>query len=142
MKADVVVVGGGPAGAASAIFLIRQGIRPIIIEQETFPRYHIGESLTGAGGEVLRDMGFEAEMYRRKYPCKQGVRVFGNSEEGSWFVPVTGRDKNWELFAWDTWQVRRSVFDKMLLDEALARGATLLPARHVPSSRCWRRTAR
>jgi flavin-dependent dehydrogenase len=42
---------------------------------------------------------------------------------------VTGRDENWSLFEWDTWQVRRSSFDKMLLDEALGRGATLLPAR-------------
>jgi flavin-dependent dehydrogenase len=110
---------------------LREGINPIIVEAETFPRYHIGESLTGAGGKVLRDMGLEAEMYRRKYPTKQGVKVYGQSTRGTWFVPVTGRDENWQLFEWDTWQVRRSDFDKMLLDEAVARGATLLYGKAV-----------
>jgi flavin-dependent dehydrogenase len=126
MKYDVVIVGGGPGGAAGAMFLAREGIRSLIIEQETFPRYHIGESLTGAGGKVLRDLELDGEMYKRKHPTKQGVNVYGNSKRGSWFVPVTGRDENWKLFDWDTWQVRRSEFDKMMLDEAVSRGATLL----------------
>lgn len=131
MKTDVVIVGGGPGGAASAMFLAREGIKPVIFEQETFPRYHIGESLTGAGGKVLRDLGLETEMYRRKHPTKQGVKVYGKSPRGSWFVPVTGRDENWKLFDWDTWQVRRSDFDKMMLDVAVARGATLITGKAV-----------
>jgi FADH2-dependent halogenase len=131
MKSDVVIVGGGPAGSACAMFLIREGIKPLIIEQERFPRFHIGESLTGAGGKVLRDLGLADVMYQCKYPTKQGVKVYGQSPRGTWFVPVTGRDENWNLFEWDTWQVRRSKFDKMMLDEALARGATLLPGKAV-----------
>jgi FADH2-dependent halogenase len=122
----VVIVGGGPAGSASAMFLLREGIKPLIVEMETFPRYHIGESLTGAGGKVLRDLGLTDEMYRRKHPTKQGVRVYGQSSRGTWFVPVTGRDENWMLYDWDTWQVRRSDFDKMMLDEAVSRGAELV----------------
>jgi flavin-dependent dehydrogenase len=129
MKSEVVIVGGGPAGSSSAMFLLEQGIKPIIVESEDFPRYHIGESMTGAGGKAVRDLGLEAEMYRRKYPTKQGVNVYGNSERSSWWVPVTGRDENWNLFAWDTWQVRRSDFDKMLLDEAVRRGATVVPGK-------------
>lgn len=128
-KHDVVIIGGGPGGSAAAMFLRREGIQPLIIEQETYPRFHIGESLTGDGGKVLRDLGLDGEMYKRKHPTKQGVEVYGNSTKGSWFVPVTGRDENWNLFEWDTWQVRRSEFDKMMLDEAVARGATLLPGR-------------
>jgi FADH2-dependent halogenase len=101
MKTDVLVIGGGPGGAATAMFLIREGIKPIIVEAETFPRYHIGESMTGAGGKVLRDLGLAEEMYRRKHPTKQGVKVYGQSASGTWFVPVTGRDENWKLFKWD-----------------------------------------
>lgn len=126
MKTDVLIVGGGPGGASAAMFLAREGIKPVIVEAETFPRYHIGESMTGAGGKVLRDLGLAEEMYRRKYPTKQGVKVYGQSTAGSWFVPVTGRDENWNLYEWDTWQVRRSDFDKMMLDEAVSRGATLI----------------
>lgn len=111
------------------MFLAREGINAVIVESEPFPRYHIGESMTGAGGKALRDLGLDGEMYRRKYPTKQGVRVFGQSTRGSWFVPVTGRDENWKLFEWDTWQVRRSDFDKMMLDTAVTRGATVLPGK-------------
>jgi flavin-dependent dehydrogenase len=113
------------------MFLAKEGIKAVIVEQEGFPRYHIGESLTGAGGKVLRDLGLESEMYKHRYPTKQGVRVYGQSTEGTWFVPVTGRDENWKLFDWDTWQVRRSDFDQMLLKEALTRGATLIPGRAI-----------
>src|SRR4030095_10948211 len=129
MKTDVLIVGGGPGGSATAMFLAREGINPIIVEAEKFPRYHIGESMTGACGKVLRDLGLADEMYKRKHPTKQGVKVYGQSEKGTWFVPVTGRDENWKLYAWDTWQVRRSVFDKMMLDEAISRGGEFMEAK-------------
>ena len=50
MKIDVLIIGGGPGGSAAAMFLLREGIKPVILEQEEFPRFHIGESLTGEGG--------------------------------------------------------------------------------------------
>ena len=108
------------------MFLLQQGLKPVIVEAETFPRYHIGESMTGMAGHLVRSLGLGDEMIRRQYPRKQGVRVLGQSARSTWFVPVTGRDENWKMFEWDTWQVRRSDFDKMLLDEAVSRGATLL----------------
>jgi flavin-dependent dehydrogenase len=123
MKVDVAIVGGGPSGATASMFLLKEGIVPYMIEAETFPRYHIGESLTGAGGKVLRDLGLADRMYQKNYPKKQGVKVLGRSKRGCWFVPVTGRDENWNLFPWDTWQVRRSDFDQMMLKEAISRGA-------------------
>ena len=43
--ADVVVVGGGPAGATLAALVAMQGHRVIVLEKETFPRHQIGESL-------------------------------------------------------------------------------------------------
>lgn len=131
MKTDVLIVGGGPAGSASAMFLAEQGIQSVIVEAEPFPRFHIGESMTGAGGKAIRDLGLEAEMVRRNYPVKHGVKVYGQSTRGTWFVPVTGRDENWNLFEWITWQVRRSDFDKMMLDQAVARGATLLEGKAI-----------
>jgi flavin-dependent dehydrogenase len=129
MKTDVLIVGGGPSGATAAMFLIEQGIKPVIVEAESFPRYHIGESMTGAAGQVLRDLGLESEMIRRQYPVKCGVRVYGRSGATNWFVPVRGRDRNGQLFDLETWQVRRSDFDQMMLDTAVARGATLVHGR-------------
>src|SRR5438105_8664125 len=130
-KSDVLIVGGGPAGSASAMFLAREGIKATILEGEAFPRYHIGESMTGAGGKVLRELDLAPKMYRRIHPTKQGVKVYGQSTRGTWFVPVTGRDENWKLFEWDTWQVRRSDFDRMMLEEAVARGAALVHAKAI-----------
>jgi 1H-pyrrole-2-carbonyl-[peptidyl-carrier protein] brominase len=126
MKTDVLIIGGGPGGAATAMFLVRQGIKPMILEQETFPRFHIGESLTGEGGQALRRLCFENEMVKREHPVKHGVRVFGTSGATSWYVPVSKRDADWNLALSTTWQVRRSDFDTMMLKEAEARGATVM----------------
>src|SRR5438105_13530518 len=106
MKTDVLIIGGGPGGSATAMFLAREGIKPIILEAARFPRYHIGESMTGAGGKVLRDLNLAAEMYKRRYPTKQGVKVYGQSATGSLFVPATGRDENSTMVEWDTCHVR------------------------------------
>jgi 2-polyprenyl-6-methoxyphenol hydroxylase-like FAD-dependent oxidoreductase len=120
MKTDVVIVGGGPGGTASAMYLARHGVRSVIVERETFPRYHIGESMTGEGGLLLRELGFADRMREDRHPVKVGLTVFGTSRRSSWWVPVMGRDENWNMFEQSTWQARRSVFDKMLLDEAVA----------------------
>src|SRR5438067_8183961 len=126
MKTDVLIIGGGPGGAATAMFLVREGIKPVILEQEEFPRYHIGESLTGEGGQSLRRLGLEDEMVKREHPVKHGVKVFGTSGVNSWYVPVSARDKEWNLSFSTTWQVRRSDFDTMMLKEAETRGATVM----------------
>jgi 2-polyprenyl-6-methoxyphenol hydroxylase-like FAD-dependent oxidoreductase len=74
---DVVIIGGGPAGAAVAFQLLDRGISPIIVEREIFPRFHIGESMTGECGALLRGLGFEDQMNAAGHPIKHGVVVFG-----------------------------------------------------------------
>ncbi|MFZ0544603.1 MAG: NAD(P)/FAD-dependent oxidoreductase [Candidatus Promineifilaceae bacterium] len=126
MKTDVVIIGGGPAGATAAMYLLREGIKPIIIEKETFPRFHIGESMTGECGAIVRELGFGDEMLKQRHPIKHGVKVFGKNP---WFVPVMSRNGEGNLEDQVTWQVRRSNFDKMMLDEAVKCGATLIPGK-------------
>jgi 1H-pyrrole-2-carbonyl-[peptidyl-carrier protein] brominase len=127
MKTTVAIVGGGPGGAVSALFLAEHGISSVIVEKEQFPRYHIGESMSGECGAILRSLGLEPEMRRRDYPIKRGLTVYGTKGKNAWFMPVMGRDENWKLFPQSTWQVNRQQFDKMLLDLAISRGATLIP---------------
>ncbi len=122
MKTPVAIIGGGPAGSASAMWLRAHGIDCVIIEKARFPRYHIGESTTGECGNCIRALGLEEEMNRRKFPVKRAAAIFGAGGI-KWALAVASRDKDWNLFTQNTWQVRRDEFDKMLLDTAIARGA-------------------
>src|SRR3954452_15139644 len=126
MKIDVLILGGGPGGAAAAMFLLREGITPVILEQDEFPRFHIGESLTGEAAQVLRRLGLEEKMNAMDNPVKHGVVVYGSNAATTWYVKVSSRDENWNLYDNVTWQVRRSEFDKMMLQEAIKRGAKII----------------
>src|SRR5947209_5858326 len=79
---DVVIVGGGPAGASAAIHLSKHGARVLLAEQKKFPREKLcGEfispeclehfarlgvmdSMNGAGGTPLRETIFYASSGR------------------------------------------------------------------------------
>ena len=126
MKTQVAIVGGGPGGSTAGIALAKHGISSVIIEKEQFPRYHIGESMTGEAGGIMRELDMEKDMLAANHPIKHGVKVFGTGGSSQWFVPVKARNDRGELFDQFTWQVKRSDFDKMMLDGAVARGATLI----------------
>ncbi len=44
-RTDVIVIGGGPSGSTVATLVAQRGYRVELFERETFPRFHIGESL-------------------------------------------------------------------------------------------------
>ena len=131
MKTDVLIIGGGPGGVTAAMLLIREGIKPIVLEQETFPRFHIGESMTGEAAQLLRRLGLEEKMLSANYPVKHGVKVYGADGVNAWFIPVCARTPDWKLTPGTTWQVRRSHFDGMMLDEAAKRGANVIRGKAV-----------
>jgi 1H-pyrrole-2-carbonyl-[peptidyl-carrier protein] brominase len=124
VRTDVAIVGGGPGASAAAMYLKSSGIESVLVEKVSFPRYHIGESMTAEAGVIVRELGFEQAMMDAGHPVKHGVKVLG-SRGSEWFVPVMRRIGD-ELVDQTTWQVRRSVFDSMMQDEAVARGATLV----------------
>ncbi|MEZ4427813.1 MAG: tryptophan 7-halogenase [Nannocystaceae bacterium] len=127
---SIVIIGGGPGGAAASISLAEHGVRSVIVERDAFPRFHIGESMTGGCGEVLRSLGLESLLSARTHPVKYGVSVFGPGK-GSFWVPVMKRGAGGELEASSTWQVRRSEFDRDLLEAAVARGAEVVHGQAV-----------
>lgn len=126
MKTQVVIIGGGPAGTGLAIALHKQGIESIVLEKETFPRLHVGESMTGECGDSVRALGLEAEMAKYHFPVKWGTMVYGAEGRNRFFVPVMNRDKDNTLFAQPTWQVRRSDFDNMMLSVCKDQGTQVV----------------
>lgn len=124
MKTQVVIVGGGPSGTGLAISLKKKGIKSIIVEKEGFPRLHVGESMTGECGASVRALGLTEDMAKHNFPIKWGTMVIGTDGRNSFYVPVMGRDKDNNLFKQTTWQVRRSHFDKMMMDTCIDQDIT------------------
>jgi len=77
MKTDVLIIGGGPGGAATAMFLGSARNQADDPRTGNVSPLHIGESLTGEGGQASSAALLENEMVKREHPVKHGVRVFG-----------------------------------------------------------------
>lgn len=133
MRTQVAIIGGGPGGSSCAIHLAAHGIDSVIVEREEFPRFHIGESLTGGSADLLRDMGLESDMLANGHPIKYGIKIYGPTGRVAWWIPIRTRGPDSDQPQRDTfsWQVRRSQFDDFLLCTAQTRGTTLLRGRAV-----------
>ncbi len=117
---DAIVIGGGPAGSTAAALLARHGHRALLLEKERLPRYHIGESLLPYCYFPLQRIGMIEKMKASNFVKKYSVR----------FVSIDGKASTpfcfFEHFkheAAQTWQVVRSEFDAMLLENAREQGA-------------------
>jgi flavin-dependent dehydrogenase len=117
---DVVVVGGGPAGSTVAALVAERGYRTLLIERERFPRFHIGESLMPETYWVFKRLGVLERMKQSPFVRKYSVQFFNASGKES--APFYFDEMNPHECS-QTWQVLRSEFDQMLLENAAARGA-------------------
>ena len=109
---DVAVIGGGPAGSTLATLLGKQGRKVVLFEKETFPRFHIGESLLPYSMPVFRETGFFDILNSGKYIKKYGARfVDGSTESEICFEFKNGLDPNENL----AFEVPRAEFDSDLL---------------------------
>ncbi|MCW0220843.1 MAG: FAD-dependent oxidoreductase [Prosthecobacter sp.] len=118
---DVLIIGGGPAGASTATILAEHGRKVLVIEREKFPRYHVGESLIPFTFGPLERLGMIPKMRKSHFTKKYSVSfVQPDGRRSQPFYFHTRYDK--ETVA-QTWQVLRSEFDEMLLNNARERGA-------------------
>src|SRR5678816_2518869 len=119
---EVVVIGGGPAGSTVATLVADAGHKVLVVERAKFPRFHIGESLMPETYWTFERLGMLPKLRDSEFVKKYSVQ----------FVTASGRES--QPFYFDardprpcsqTWQVLRSKFDEMLLDNAAEHGATV-----------------
>lgn len=118
--AQVVVAGGGPAGATAATVLAQAGLRVVLLEKERFPRFHIGESLMTETYWVFERIGMLDRLKASDFPRKHSVQFY--SAGGKPSRPFYFQEHNPHESA-VTWQVERAEFDRMMLENAAEKGA-------------------
>lgn len=119
---DAIVIGGGPGGATAATILGRKGRKVLVLERETFPRFHIGESLLPYNREVFEDLGILDEIEDGRYIVKNAAQfVSGDGVTGARLIFGEGAFTEVK----SALQVERSTFDEMLLNRARSHGATV-----------------
>jgi len=119
-QVDCVIVGGGPAGSTAATVLADHGRKVLVVERVNFPRFHIGESLMPETYWVFKRIGMLDKLRNSHFVKKYSVK-FANPM-GKESAPFYFDDLNPHECS-QTWQVLRSEFDKMMLDNAVEHGA-------------------
>jgi flavin-dependent dehydrogenase len=119
---EVVVIGGGPAGATTATLIAEQGRRVTLFERDRFPRYHVGESLIPETFWVLDRLGILPKLRGGPFVEKHSVQFVsehGRVSEPFYFADYKPHESS------RTWQVTRREFDHLLIDNARAKGVAV-----------------
>lgn len=115
---DVIIIGGGPAGSTTASFIARSGYSVLLLEKDTFPREHVGESLLPFCYPIFKELGVLDEM-EKLFVRKPTVRFLSSDGQTAtnWcFNHVIADDSHLSF------QVDRKYFDTVLLRNAALLG--------------------
>ncbi|MEA2176291.1 MAG: hypothetical protein QOD00_3883 [Blastocatellia bacterium] len=112
----VVIVGGGPGGAAVAITLAQKGLKPVILETRTGPELKVGECLPPGAGPIIERLGLSDNLHQDGHLPSYGNRsVWGTSSpvERDFIFGTQGHG----------WQLDRLKFEAALANKAREDGA-------------------
>jgi flavin-dependent dehydrogenase len=116
---DVVIIGGGPAGSATAIRLMQLGISSVlIVEKGSYSISRVGESLVPNTNVLLRQLGIWDDFNTEGHlPVNGSCSIWGSAEPGfnDFFINPQGTG----------WHLDRNRFDRFLADQACKFGAEL-----------------
>lgn len=132
---DVGIIGGGPAGSATAAYLVKAGLKCVVFESELFPRPHVGESLVPSSTRVFKEVGFIDQMEQAGFPKKYGAAWTSTEKAPVYDMGWDGLEADCHaLVRFDereqagvdrnyTYHVDRGKFDLLLLQHAHELGA-------------------
>jgi flavin-dependent dehydrogenase len=121
VRADAIIIGGGPAGSAAAITLARAGVPVTLIEASRYETLRIGETLPPKARVALAELGVLERFTADGHLASPGiVLAWGTSR----------RYENDFLFnpCGCGWHLDRARFDAMLAKQADRAGARVVSA--------------
>lgn len=125
-KTDVVVIGGGPGGTATAIRCAQHGLQVTLIEGAELSRLHTSETLHPEIEPLLKKLGVRDQILSAGFPRCPGCWTAMNGERQFHTFGENGHGPKLGF------QVKRSRFDTLLLEQAKAIGVKILqPCRAI-----------
>ncbi len=130
LDADVIIIGGGPAGSTLGAYLAKAGVDHLILEKAVHPRPHVGESLVCSTVRLFDEIGFLPTMEKSGFVRKYGAHWthWADGQNCSLRfreIPDLGIVQDY------TYHVDRARFDHLLLEHAVARGSRILQDAHA-----------
>lgn len=136
---DALIIGGGPAGASTALLLAQAGWSVVVLERSAFPRGKVcGEYLSATNWPLLERLGVSDAFRQRAGPDVRRVGLFA----GTTIVTSNLPRPRGQTEAWGR-ALSRECLDTLLLERAAAAGAAVWQPcsavdlqEHGPEYRC------
>ena len=131
---EMSIVGGGPAGIATALSLLKRGIKSTVFEADAAVRPKVGETLPPTVMPVFRNLEIEALLNDPRHAtCYGNSWLWGNTES---------QDKHFMLHAGGNgWHLQRGIFEEALIRLAEERGIQIIRNAKVmqvePAGKGW-----
>jgi geranylgeranyl reductase family protein len=119
---DAIIVGAGPGGATAAAFMARAGLRPLLLDKDTFPRDKIcGDAISGKSVDVMKRLGMIDDMVAAEQVGSWGV-TFSGPYGDEVAIPFT---KMLDQPVAPGFVCARLEFDQLVFEQAVKAGAEI-----------------